>query len=244
MCWSAPVSLAFGLVHCLVGFYVQKRQGPYYREFSIFVGFYALMEFLQMFQWLIGTHQNLINTTLTVVAYLLIWLQPIMFSLIGVLQTFKNQSNGYYHGYYIFALQLSCLILLVALGNLGFGLISGRGIHIPNTNFENITCTTIGKYGHLDWKFGVYSIDFQPTHIMYLLLIMLSVLSYPKGLKCTLGLGWLATFIVSLFLVAGSSEFPAYWCLLSLFADIPIVIYEYTRRSTVKERTDTAESKN
>jgi hypothetical protein len=95
------------------------------------------------------------------------------------------------------------------------------------TNYGQQTCTYQGEYSHLVWKFSVPSFNYQPTHYVYFSIILLTfLLHYDRILQLTIGLGWMTTFFVSLWATGGvNAELTSYWCLLSVFADIPILIY-------------------
>lgn len=228
MCWPALISLMFALIHTFVAYRVLQRGRGYEREFLMFTSFYALTEFLQFFQWLVGVADPqqpcpMMNTILTAMAYILIWAQPLLFSLMGCLDTASNFNAGYY----TFAIGLSMAIFAVALINLfaGFFTSSYQYLIVSPANFGQETCTYLGRYGYLDWQFHVRWLDFQPTYIIYLAIIIGSVILLDSRLRFILGLGWGGTFLLTFLLVGGSSEFPGSWTWFSVLADIPILIY-------------------
>ena len=227
MCWSVPVTLGFLLAHLTAAQLVARLNTRYRSEFLIFIYFYAVMEFLQLSQWIIGSVNtcNITNKALTLIAYLLIWLQPIMFSYIGLRQCRERKA------YYTYALYLSLLALAVVTVNIFMSYYTNKHVIVLNTpnNFGNETCTYIGKYGHLSWKLPIYTLDIHPSYFVYVAVILLCILKYPVGMQLTMGIGWFATLLVSIYFVGGSDEIPSFWCLLSVFADIPIVIYSYLR---------------
>ncbi len=226
MCWSLEVSLAFAGAHLLFAAYVAWHRPPHSRYFLCFILFYLAMELLQALQWLVGVEPHLhqacskSNAVLTVIAYIFIWLQPVMFS------AFSTKRDARFVKFY------SLYTLAVAMINLVLGFYEKAGglemmSRSEKTNYGQHTCTYQGKYNHLVWKFPVPSFNYQPTHYVYFSIILLTfILHYDRILQFTIGFGWMATFFVSLWATGGvNAESTSYWCLLSIFADIPILIY-------------------
>jgi hypothetical protein len=226
MCWSLEVSLAFASVHLLSAAYVAWHRPLHSRYFLYFLLFYFSMEVLQALEWFVGVESHLnrscskTNTFLTVIAYTLIWLQPVMFA------SFSTKRDSRFVWYY------SLYTLASALINLALGFCEkAAGLKLMSrsekTNYGQQTCTYQGEYSHLVWKFSVPSFNYQPTHYVYFSIILLTfLLHYDRILQLTIGLGWMTTFFVSLWATGGvNAELTSYWCLLSVFADIPILIY-------------------
>ena len=232
MCWSLEVSLAFAGAHLLSAVYVAWHRPPHARCFLYFISFYLAMELLQALEWFVGVGSHLdrscskANTFLTVIAYMLIWLQPVMFA------SFSTKRDNRFVWYY------SLCTLVFAMLNLflGFGEKAG-GLKLMSqsekTNYGQQTCTYKGEQHHLVWKFAVASFNDQPTHYVYVSIIVLTfLLHYDRILQLTIGLGWTITFFVSVWAIGGvNAELTSYWCLLSVFADIPILIYTTMHRS-------------
>ena len=226
MCWSLEISLAFAGAHLLSASYVAWRRPPHSREFLHFILFYFAMEILQSLQWLFGVESGLnhscsrSNTFLTIIAYIFIWLQPILFA------SFSNKRDSHFVWYY------SLYTFVIAVVNLALGF-SEKAIGLASmsrdekTNYGQQTCTYLGEYNHLVWKFAVPSFNCQPTHFVYFSIILLTfLLHFDRILQLTIGLGWMTTFFVSLWAIGSvNAELTSYWCLLSIFADIPILIY-------------------
>lgn len=226
MCWSLEVSLAFASAHLLSAVYVAWNRPPHTRHFLCFIFFYFCMELLQALEWYVGVDSHLgrscskTNTFLTIIAYVLIWLQPVMFA------SFSTKRDNHFVWYYSLYTLLSAMINLI-LGffekPLGLELISQS----EKTNYGEQTCTYRGEYNHLVWKFAVPSFNYQPTHYVYFSIILLTfILHYDRVLQLTIGVGWMTTFFVSLWATGGvNAELTSFWCLLSIFADIPILVY-------------------
>jgi hypothetical protein len=226
MCWSLEVSLAFASAHFLSAVYVAWHQPPNSRYFLYFISFYLVMELLQALEWFIGVDSHLnrscsnTNTFLTIIAYILIWLQPILFA------SFANKHDNrfvWYFSVYTLVIALINLILGFHRKAIGLELMSTN----EKTNYGEYTCTYRGEDNHLVWKFAVPSFNYQPTHYVYFSIILLTfILHYDRTLQLTIGIGWMTTFFVSLWSTGDvNAELTSYWCLLSIFADIPILIY-------------------
>ncbi|CAF0732298.1 unnamed protein product [Didymodactylos carnosus] len=184
------------------------------------------METLQAIEWAVGVEAKLnsatcskTNTLLTIFAYILIWLQPVMFT------TFSVKGDKRFPLYY------TIYTLIVAMINLFVGFVNPAGgldtmTLTEKNNYGQYTCTYMGEYGHLVWKFAISTFVYQPTHFVYhSVILMIFMFNYDFILKTTIALGWTLTFFVSLYSVGNGAELTSYWCLLSVFADIPILIY-------------------
>ena len=195
------------------------------------------MEGLQLTQWLVGPSSSSLrsecsipNKLLTLIAYLLIWLQPLLFSLMGAEQ---RLSDTWVRGdYFLFSTRVSLVALGAAMLNTFLSWLANTAVTVSGTpsNFGQEMCTTVGRYGHLSWSFPIYHLDTQPSYFVYLALIAMCIVQYPKAMKYTMGLGWFAMLLVATFMVRGSEEIPAFWCLLSVFAGVPILIYVLTEQ--------------
>ncbi|CAF1648713.1 unnamed protein product, partial [Didymodactylos carnosus] len=144
MCWNFEVSLSFAIVHLLSSIYVGWKKPRYYRKFIIFMMCYSCIELLEALQWYVGVEQNLnsstcklSNTLLTVVAYILIWIQPIMFSLFSVKGDFRFPL---YYSIYAFILALLTLTLGFIHPSVG---LQSMGLTEKN-NYGRYTCTYMG----------------------------------------------------------------------------------------------------
>ena len=230
MCWSINVSLAAALVHGTTYLVARHQRPPEYRSYLLFTLFYTTMELFQALQWAMGdveTGCTSRNQGFTIIAYILIWIQPLLFVKIGDKTRFHTVRIRLQYG-----ARLATITFWYALLLLGLGLTTEPSWVLPNSNYGPTTCTVIGPYGHLGWQFAPISIVYGPTHFVYVALIVTTIMFYPTVLKLTIGLGWLGTLFVSLYLVGTTIDLPAFWCFLSLFADGPILIrcLRYTRK--------------
>lgn len=241
MCWSVKVSLAFGLVHLLTS-YIAYQRGRI--SYVLFTAFYAIMELFQASQWIFGGlllpsefgHVNCpkINQAFTIGAYFLIWIQPILFGVIGIIESKRRLRTGHGTEFTNNAIVLARFMTITlqslavcswAMFTLISGLFESPSYTIPNSNYGFSTCSEIGPHGHIGWRFAPLTIKYQPTEFVYMLLIFSSLASYERTHQITLGLGWFLTLVYSASLVGFSVDLPAYWCLLSVFVD-PLILLD------------------
>ena len=135
--------------------------------------FYAAMEFLQAAQWIelaldsdsdtAGWKERApserlpcegrpaANVALTVVAYLLIYAQPVLYAAIG--SRFVSTER------FAHPLMLAVAGLVIAAWNI---FTHDSPASVRGKNASPFTCTVIGPNGHLRWGFATRSQDFQP----------------------------------------------------------------------------------
>jgi len=133
---------------------------------------------------------------------------------------------GVHMDYFLSTTRLSITALAVAIINsfLSWYMSSAVTVFGTPSNFGSEMCTTVGRYGHLSWSFPIYHLDTQPSFFLYLAVIAMCIVQFPRGMKYTMGLGWFTMLLVSMYMVRGSEEIPSFWCLLSVFADVPILV--------------------
>lgn len=232
MCWNLEVSLGFAAIHFLTFLIVTLLGRKNYRQYQMFTLFYLCMELLQAYQWYYanpGTDLNMscsdINKMTTVVAYVLIWLQPILFAEIGREGTYKNGSLNSlaFMSYVNFA---------IAMYTLFDGLMTTQDcVSLENTNYHKYTCTYVGPHHHLLWKFAIGNLGYQPNHYLYLLLILVIFFYYSnKSVRNVLFTGWLGTLALTHFNIGSGPELPAYWCLVTVLVDIPILLDSFLHK--------------
>jgi hypothetical protein len=180
------------------------------------------MELFQAAQWYWLDFESAtcssLNKWSTVVAYFLIWWQPYLFVQMG-------QRAGMDLKY---ARNLSIFTLVYALALLFAGWEVTPTYQLPNSNFGDFTHTDIGPHGHLAWYFSPLSIVYGPTFFVYLALIINIIYLYPRVLQSTVGFGWIVTLVMTCVMVGTDPDLPAFWCVLSVFVDIPIIIRSIT----------------
>ena len=237
MCWNAGISFLFGTGHLMTHMIVSKLRPPEHPAFRQFTRFYFTMEAFQALQWtfgdvipdptVYGSSCSLINNLFTVVAYVLVWWQPVLFADMGrTCSAIASRDEGSTDlKVWDYAHKLALATFAYGLVNVMIGFFYACDYSIPRSNYGIDTCTEIGDMGHLGWKFHPYSIAYHPNLYVYLLLVSMSISMFPMAMMLTVGLGWLLTMLVSLCMVGNGPDLPAFWCLLSVFADVPIVLY-------------------
>ena len=229
MCWSAGVSAAFAICHLATAAIVVKHcrwRSHTGAVFIRFCWFYALMELLQMLQWLTLSYRA-VNTLLTIGAYALIWLQPVL------LTVFVDP--GEYPSVRVVLQFMAWLTATMAMASLTLATATGHrfaGVDAlsESTNYGPQTTTCPGQqFGHLAWHFNVWSLEYTPNYAMYLVLIVTAFRFYGDALKRTVALGWTLTLVAAVVRVGTSLELPAYWCLLSVFVD-PLIVWHVLKK--------------
>lgn len=228
MCWNLQVSLTFALLYFLtIILYIVKRP-KYWRGYSLFSGFYLVMELFQAAQWLYGDVEttyseygpkscSLINKNFTYVAYVLIWLQPFLYSIIGLIELKKKVFKKLMlFNLIIFLYGIIDLIILRKIYNIKY--------MIKDSNFGPDTCTDVGPTHHLTWRFSPSNIDLQLNNLTYLILCGVNFLFYKNELK-NIRNGWLfALILTKIILFPTNAEMPSSWCLMSVFANLLILM--------------------
>jgi len=234
MCWNYAVSLSFSILYLLTNSYYIINKPLYWQEYLLFGFFYFCMEVFQTMQWLFGNvyndsllgieHCDLINQNFTIIAHILIWLQPILFSYIG----YRTSNNKNFFKYY---LPLTGFVFIFSLILLMMGFSWDHYYSINNSIFGLSTCTNKGATGHLVWRFKPSSIDYFPNYFTYLILCILSFLMYDKEEMRLIGFGWIVSLIsTKIILRPHLLEIASSWCLLSIIANIIIVTHSMTQR--------------
>ena len=232
MCWNPIVSASFCLLYLCFNFYYYLKKPINWKQYLIFSSFYLIMELFQTFQWLFGQvleknpfYDNLygpnfcptVNVYYTYVAFILIWLQPVMFAYIGKI----SYENSFFDKYYY----ICWAVFGYGMINLFLGSIMDikQAYMIQNSIYGLSTCTTKGGHGHLGWRFRPIMIDYDTNHFVYLLLCIISFVFYKKDLRI-LGYGWgIALLITYIIFMPTNIEIASSWCLLSIIANFVIV---------------------
>lgn len=235
MCWSIEFTTLFIFIYVISIIILFMTKPKKYVCFILFALFYTVMEIFQLLQWLYGdvlhtvqesTQCSLLNRYFTYFAFVLIWLQPLLFSFIGYIayrsKEFKKLS-----------IITSCLFLFVFLTlvyttehNIN------NGYPLVDSNIGNSTCTFVGQNNHLQWMFKGFFIDYQANNLMYFVLCIIAMSFYNWDLF-GVTLSWFLTLVITLsFFNVSKSEIPSFWCFLSVFSNVVNLIYAliYNRR--------------
>ncbi|AGC02317.1 hypothetical protein H012_gp133 [Acanthamoeba polyphaga moumouvirus] len=236
MCWNYEVSLFFSGLYVLTNSYYIFTKPRFWREYLLFGTFYFIMEAFQTMQWLYGNvvdydsrgvnHCDLINRNYTVFGFILIWLQPLIFSYIGKRTSYNESNKKYFNKLCIFNFLLfiyACVLLYLGFGSKNYYI-------IEDSIFGSSTCTNVGQTGHLAWRFKPKYLDVFPNHITYVILCMMSFLMYEPNDVRIIGWGWFLSLVVTKFLLYPTMiEIASSWCLLSIIANMLIVGYLYVK---------------
>nr|WIL03598.1 hypothetical protein Cplu_515 [Cedratvirus plubellavi] len=214
MCFSFPVSLTLGFLGICLAKYssLNKRYG--YRDIALF---YSFMELLQAVQYLLAEeHDSLvescsgINYFSTLVAHVLVVVQPAMWNLFRYRSQEKNRDVFY------FAFLLSVIwavFFSLRLFYLPFGPV------IPFLQEKDIltgsqVCSWLGPT-HVYWTLPYYSYSGLEANLFTYLLLWFFPTVYEKQgiLKLTL---WLVQIVIIASLVTLVDELPTFWCALSV----------------------------
>jgi len=222
MCSSVGISLLAACSHAATWSFVKFYRPPNDKSYLLFCQFYFVMEVFQAVQWTWGDVNtcNFTNQSMTFIAYILIWWQPYLFVQMGRVTGLRLT----------YARNFSLFVFAFALALLGYGMMEIPTYNLPTSNFANITCTKVGAHGHLGWEFSPKSVVYGPTFFVYFATIINTIYFYPRHLQMTIGMGWGLTLFMSMALVGTSVDLPAFWCLLSVFVDLPILIKCYYHR--------------
>lgn len=188
------------------------------------------MELFQTTQWLFGDVSNKYNTTgpdscsqmnkyFTYVAFVLIWLQPFLFSLIGYIE--MNQRNIFWK-----FMILNILVFTYSFFNLYYATEINEKVTyaIQDNMIATSTCTDTGPNHHLSWRFKTINVDLQPNNFAYLMLCMTTFLFYSDKLL-NIPLGWVTSLLFTkLIFNVSNTEIASSWCLLSVIANLIIFV--------------------
>lgn len=214
MCFTQSISLIFALsgsATCLF-FYSIKKPFHYY----IHTLFYTGMEFLQFFQYFyINQCNNSVNIYLTDIAYILIWLQPLLFNYFYYKITLRNMNIFIYNMY------LSGIIFLLSMDRLFTNFIHKMSIEDNYINnyitAGKSTCTYQGNK-HLYWIFDIKTnYGVEVNYLWYVLLICFPALwlhDIKKGLF--ISMTFMSGLSVSYFYTKSLNESIPFWCILSV----------------------------
>lgn len=230
MCQTSWISACFSVVYLIFIIYYFKKKPFYWKEYIIFSGFYMIMEIFQTLQWSYGDVYNKsdiyglescspINKNFTYFAYILIWVQPILFSYLG-----QRTTNGDYNLIFKKLTIINLIVFIWSILTLFLGNFEKNFYLIEDSIFAFDTCTSIGKSGHLAWQFKPNTIDYQANHLTYLILCFLSFCVYPDNELKIIGFGWFISLIISSFYFTPTEiEKASVWCLSSIFANLTII---------------------
>lgn len=208
MCYNQSSTACFSILYAISMFIYYKYKFKHYKLLILFNGFFMVMEMYQFIMWTYGDltvdHGTCNNEFLTYGAYILIWLQPLLFSYIGSVAfpmniTFKELNK------------IFIIIFIISLITIYYGT-------------EGITCSHIGPNGYLEWSFKSRLRELQPNYLLYFMMCIISFSFYEFSLY-NIPISWMISFLVTVsFSTVNIGELPSRWCYLSVIS-IPINLF-------------------
>ncbi len=209
MCWSATASLALGTSGLGVAAIAHERGSP--TAFTIPLAYFSLMEFLQYFSYAsIDQCALSSNTTLTLLSYVHIALQPVFFNMILMAGVPGGVAPAMRRRVYALSLLASVLMLLKLVPIEPATLCS-----IGESLCGKTLCTVSGNW-HLAWQVPYFDAPL-PGDIFYYYAAAIFVLPLFYGAWMGAALAFASGPILSYLLASGNpNEWPAIWCFYSV----------------------------
>jgi hypothetical protein len=230
MCWNIASTFSFSIIY-LTAIYIHysyKRRN--YQIFILFNLFFCIMELFQMCQWLFADVTNTvfeagacskINKLFTYFGFILVWLQPLLFSMIPYL--------AYKKKVFINLSIINLSVFFLALGGLIYVTEFNKnfGYTLKDATYGSTTCTYIGASHHLAWSFSGFHADYQANHLLYFVLCCIAFSFYKRDLFVIL-VSWLFSLFLAFFVFSVSlAELPSFWCVLSVLSNIFIFVDQF-----------------
>lgn len=222
MCFTQPVSLLLSIFGSLAAIQLYNDERPFF-TYLHFV-FYSGMEFLQFLQYFYTDNCSDTNVLLTKIAYIYIWLQPILYNTFYLLTNNRNVQIFKYN------IMFSIFTFLYACDRMFTKVLHTEGIRNNEIMVGPTTCTFQGKK-HLYWNFELASNNgVEANYFLYLALICFPTFWMDNFLY---GLFLSFTFIMGLIIAycytENIHETPAFWCILS----VPFLLVSYLSNTVV-----------
>jgi hypothetical protein len=207
MCWSKPASMAAALCGVALLIFKIKFQGASWIAL-LPVALYTLMELLQWKQYdTLDRCDKTENTLLARLAYVIIWLQPIVWNFMWMKQ------DG--HPIFRYTFAISIVVFLLCLDRNWLHLIHKGDVNRKEAHNHGKDCSRAGK-SHLFWSFDLKTNSgLEPNWLLYFVLMFGSQMylgdknHFVKMMAVGLVLAWT--------LAKGRvEEMSAYWCANSI----------------------------
>ena len=259
MCWSPVATGIFGSIYIIGAIGILITRPRNYVISLAFLSFYMLMEWFQFIQWIWGdvtvtanetsllSACSAINEGFTYFAWMLIWFQPFLFSVMGIYAHRHAPMTGKKKTFVYLSI-VNFIVFLYSVISLAFANITSSTVvdygygAILNSNVGIRTCTFIGRNHHLHWMFRGIHPDYQLNNLMYVILCIISFVHYDWDIF-GIPLSWTLTFFVTIICFQTSlAELPAFWCMMSICSLVINFVYMWayhmaTRRSADKKQT-------
>ena len=205
MCFNQPISFVFGSLGILASYNLYKKKAPLSQHIHFL--FYSGMEFLQFFQYFYIDSCSAANSSLTQLAYVYIWLQPIMYNTFYLLTTPRHAAIFKYN------IIFSLFVFVWAMDRMFFHYVHQYDRR-DEINGGTITCTYRGNK-HLYWHFDLASNrGVETNYLFYLTLICLP--SFWTEHALYLNGTFLSGLSLAYYYTRNIDETVSFWCLLSL----------------------------
>jgi len=233
MCWGVEVSATFCVIYAAFAVYTYWWKPIQYRAYIMCGTFFFFMELFQLVQWIWGDVVSTVenasgcshrNKWFTFLGYILVWGQPLLFASCGYVG-YKNK---------LFK-RITILITIIVVANtlvtvyitlfgisqLGITPQETSGYKIqPNSITGPVSCTFIGPNHHLAWMWRTVHPDMSGNIQTFLVLNVISFMFYKKDMW-GISIGWLGTMLfTAIFFNSSWTEFPAFWCYLSVTSNL------------------------
>jgi hypothetical protein len=209
MCWSATASLALGTSGLGIAAIAHERGST--PAFTIPLAYFSLMEFIQYFSYATIDQCALSsNTTLTLLSYVHIALQPVFFNMIlmagvpgGVAPRMRRR---------VYALSLlASVVMLLKLVPIQPATLCAIGESLCGQTL----CTVSGNW-HLAWQVPYFDAPL-PGDIFYYYAAAIFIMPLFYGAWMGSALAFVSGPILAYFLARGNpNEWPAIWCFYSV----------------------------
>ena len=187
MCWSIGITAFFSTIY-IISIYVYILWKPKnYVQKILFSCFFLVMELYQLSQWLFGDVINystgkqnkcsIINKNFTYFGFILIWLQPILFNVLGHI-TYRSKEifkKMYFVNVPLFVIAVISIFIITEFK-------INSGYSRTDASYGFTTCTFIGKNHHLAWMFAGAHPDYQANHLLYFILCVIPFMFYERDL--------------------------------------------------------------
>jgi len=219
MCWDATTSLTFSLVLYGTSYYLYLIKYRYWERAFLILFIFGTMQLAQFFNWLTilpfdsyGTCYDL-NKYATIFAYIALILQPLFLNLAVAIGE-KNGWVNYKFPVFFAALFVIGMIVRMILGEY---LPDNPNLQYMTPDFttvedERITCSYIGKYGYILWRFKLWREPCAPNFFLYQ--ILGTTIFFADGIRQRV-IGVFGMYVITFYSAWvnwGSAEAVAYWC--------------------------------
>lgn len=229
MCWSAPVSLAFGVSGVAVAAYAHHKKEP--KELTVPLAYFASMELLQFVTYFYIDNCALpVNQWLTVLSYLHIAFQPAVFSMWMMYASKSKLTKLMKRVVYGISALVSAILLIKMIP------IRPDSIcEVGQTLCGPAWCSLTGNW-HLAWSVPYYNFPIPGDGIIY---YFIAAFGLPLLYGAWRSSAWgVFAIVLPVYLISGGNpqEWPAVWCLVSVAMMFAIILPAMRKHFVGKKR--------